>query len=87
VNRKKLGIGELNFAPGFVDHGEVPDQRVTTKEMTAEDEKAVVRNHGIETDASSKQRLEFFGIVIWRIANRQILEPWAYQESPRSIRG
>ncbi len=27
VNRKNLGIGEVNFAPGFVDHGvDVPPE-------------------------------------------------------------
>jgi hypothetical protein len=43
VNRKNLGIGEVNFAPES-------------------------------------------GIVIWRIANRQILERWAYLESPHPAR-
>ena len=110
VNRKNLGIGEVNFAPGFVDHGvdvpaglppgpagaiqyvgaalkKVPDLRVTIEDMIAEDDKVVVRNHWTGTDAASKQRLEFSGIVIWRIANRQIVERWAYLESPHPARG
>jgi predicted SnoaL-like aldol condensation-catalyzing enzyme len=110
VNRKNLSIGEVNFAPEFVDHGadvppglppgragamqyvgaalkKVPDLRVTIEDMIAEDDKVVVRNHWIGTDAASKQRLEFSGIVIWRIANRQILERWAYLESPHPVRG
>jgi len=33
-----------------------------------------VRNHWTGTDATSRQRLEFYGIVIGRIANRQIVE-------------
>jgi predicted SnoaL-like aldol condensation-catalyzing enzyme len=105
VNRKNLGIGEVNFAPGFVDHGadvpprlppgpagaieyvgaalkKVPDLQVTIEDMIAEDDKVVVRNHWTGTDAATKQRMEFSGIVIWRIANRQILERWAYLESP-----
>jgi predicted SnoaL-like aldol condensation-catalyzing enzyme len=105
VNRKNLGIGEVNFAPGFVDHGadvpprlppgpagaieyvgaalkKVPDLKVTIEDMIAEDDKVVVRNHWTGTDAATKQRMEFSGIVIWRIANRQILERWAYLESP-----
>jgi predicted SnoaL-like aldol condensation-catalyzing enzyme len=109
VNRKNLSIGEVNFAPEFVDHGadvppglppgragamqyvgaalkKVPDLRVTIEDMIAEDDKVVVRNHWIGTDAASKQRLEFSGIVIWRIANRQILERWAYLESPHPER-
>src|SRR5260370_29639742 len=105
VNRKNLGIGEVNFAPGFVDHGadvppglppgpegaiqyvgaalkKVPDLQVTIEDLIAEGDKVVVRNHWTGTDAASKQRLEFSGIVIWRIANRQIVDRWAYLESP-----
>ena len=105
VNRKNLRIGEVNFAPGFVDHGadvppgmlpgpagaiqyvgaalkKVPDLKVTIEDMIAEDDKVVVRNRWTGTDAASKQRLEFSGIVIWRIADRQIVERWAYLESP-----
>jgi predicted SnoaL-like aldol condensation-catalyzing enzyme len=56
----------------------VPDLKVTIEDMIAEDDKVVVRNHWAGTDFTSKQRLEFSGIVIWRIANRQIVERWAY---------
>jgi len=110
VNRKNLRIGEVNFAPGFVDHGadvppglppgpagaiqyvgaalkKVPDMRVSIEDLITEDDKVVVRNHWTGTDAASKQRLEFSGIVIWRIANRQIVERWAYLESPHPVRG
>jgi predicted SnoaL-like aldol condensation-catalyzing enzyme len=110
VNRKNLHIGEVNFAPGFVDHGadvpaglppgpagaiqyvgaalkKVPDLQVSIEDMIAEDDKVVVRNHWTGTDAASKQRLEFSGIVIWRIASRQIVERWAYLESPHPVRG
>jgi len=59
---------------------------VSIDEMIAEDE-VVVRNHWTGTDAASKQRLEFSGIVIWRIANRQIAECWAHLESPHPVRG
>jgi predicted SnoaL-like aldol condensation-catalyzing enzyme len=105
VNRKNLRIGEVNFAPGFVDHGadvppglppgsagairyvgaalkKVPDLHVTIEDLIAEDDKVVVRNHWTSTDAGSNQQLEFSGIVIWRIANRQIVERWAYLETP-----
>jgi len=110
VNRKNLGIGDVNFAAEFVDHGadvppglapgregaiqyvsaalkKVPDLHVTIEDIIAEDDKVVVRNHWTGTDATSKQRLEFRGIVIWRIANRQILERWAYLEPPHSAAG
>jgi predicted SnoaL-like aldol condensation-catalyzing enzyme len=108
VNRKNLRIGEVNFAPGFVDHGadvppglppgpagaikyvgaafkKVPDLQVSIEDMIAEDDKVVVRNRWTGTDAASKQRLEFSGIVIWRIASRQIAERWAYLESPHPV--
>ena len=110
VNRKNVRIGEVNFAPGFVDHGadvppglppgpagaiqyvggalkKVPDLQVVIEDMIAEDDKVVVRNHWIGTDAATQQRLEFSGIVIWSVANRQIVERWAYLESPRPVRG
>jgi predicted ester cyclase len=61
--------------------------RVSIEDLIAEDDKVVVRNHWTGTDAASKQRLEFSGIVIWRIANRQIVERWAYLESPRPAHG
>jgi predicted SnoaL-like aldol condensation-catalyzing enzyme len=61
----------------------VPDLKVTIEDMIAEDDKVVVRNHWAGTDSASKQRLEFSGIVIWRIAHRQIVERWAYLETPR----
>ncbi|HEY2546604.1 MAG TPA: ester cyclase [Candidatus Acidoferrum sp.] len=109
VNRKNLQIGEINFAPSFVDHGadvppglppgptgaiqyvggalkKVPDLKVVIEDLIAEDDKVVVRNHWTGTDATSNQRLEFSGIVIWRIANRQIVDRWAYLESPRPAR-
>jgi predicted ester cyclase len=110
VNRKNVRIGEVNFAPGFVDHGadvppglppgpagaiqyvsaalkKVPDLHVNIEDLIAEDDKVVVRNQWTGTDAASQQRLEFSGIVIWRIANRQIAERWAYLENPHPVRG
>ena len=109
VNKKNVQIGNVNFAPDFVDHGadvpaglppgpagaiqyvagalkRFPDLHVQIEDMIAEDDKVVVRNHWTGTDGASKQRLEFSGIVIWRIANRQIVERWAYLESPHPVR-
>jgi predicted SnoaL-like aldol condensation-catalyzing enzyme len=109
VNRKNLHIGEVNFAPSFVDHGadvppglppgragaiqyvgaalkRVPDLRVAIEDLVAEDDRVVVRNRWTGTDAASNQHFEFCGIVIWRIANRQIVERWAYLETPHPVR-
>src|SRR5260370_18767981 len=65
----------------------VPDLRVIIEDMIAEDDKVVVRNHWTGTDAASKQRLEFSGIRIWRIANREIIKRRACLESPHPMPG
>jgi predicted ester cyclase len=57
---------------------------VQIEDMIAENDKVVVRNHWTATDAQKGKRLEFRGIVIWRIANRKIVERWAYLEPPHS---
>jgi len=105
VNRKNVNIGNVNFAPDFVDHGadvpsgmppgpagaiqyvagalkRSPDLHVQIEDMIAEDDKVVVRNHWTATDSQTGKRLEFRGIVIWRIAARKIVERWAYLEAP-----
>jgi predicted SnoaL-like aldol condensation-catalyzing enzyme len=64
----------------------LPDVQLTIQDLIAEDDKVVVRNHWIGTDAASKQRIEFSGIVIWRIADRQIAERWAFLESPHPVK-
>ncbi len=109
VNRKNLGIGNVNFAPEFVDHGadvppglrpgpagamqyvggaykKYPDIRVEILDLIAEDDKVVVRNHWTGTEAATGTKYEFSGIVIWRIAHRQLVERWAYLTPPQPIR-
>jgi|GEM_PF-775304 len=110
VNRKRLDVADVNFAPDFIDHGDdvpaglppgpagakqyvgaayrrFPDIHVTIEDMIAEDDKVVVRNRWTGTEAASGQRLEFSGIVIWRIAARQIHERWAYLQKPHPSAG
>ena len=105
VNRKNIGIGDLNFAPEFVDHGSdvpagtppgpegakqyvggalkrFPDMQVTIEDIIAEGEKVVVRNTWRATNPANGVKLQFAGIVIWRIAHRQLVERWAYLEAP-----
>lgn len=105
VNKKNVQIGNVNFAPDFVDHGadvppglppgpagaieyvagalkKFPDLHVQIEDMIAEDDKVVVRNYWTATDPPSGKKLEFRGIVIWRIANKKIVDRWAYLESP-----
>ena len=108
VNKKNVQIGNVNFAPDFVDHGadvprgmhpgpagaiqyvagalkRYPDLHVKIEDMIAEDDKVAVRNHWTATDTQNGKKLEFRGIVIWRIANRKIVERWAYLEAPHPV--
>jgi predicted SnoaL-like aldol condensation-catalyzing enzyme len=108
VNRKDVNIGNVNFAPNFIDHGadvpegtppgpagaiqyvagalkRFPDLHVHIEDMIAEDDKVVVRNHWTATDSQTGKKLEFRGIVIWRIAAREIVERWAYLEAPHAV--
>ena len=62
-----------------------PDLHVTIEDMIAEDDRVVVRNHWTASDPQSGKKLEFRGIVIWRIAARLIVERWAYLESPHPV--
>jgi len=57
----------------------VPDLKVVIEDVIAEDDKVVVRNRWSGTDATGC-KLHFNGIVIWRIAHRQLAERWAYLE-------
>ena len=59
-----------------------PDIRVQIEDWIAEGDCVVVRNHWTGTDANTNQRIAFRGIVIWRIADRKIVERWAYLEKP-----
>jgi ketosteroid isomerase-like protein len=54
---------------------------VKIEDIIAEDDKVVVRNHWTATDSQTGKKLEFRGIVIWRIANRKIVERWAYLDA------
>ena len=58
------------------------DLHVTIEDMIAEDDRVAVRNHWTATDSGSGEKLEFRGIVIWRIAAQQLAERWAYLEPP-----
>jgi len=61
---------------------QVSDLKVTIEDIIAEGDKVVVRNTWRGTDRSGR-RLQFGGIVIWRLANGKIAERWAYLESPK----
>jgi predicted ester cyclase len=60
-----------------------PDIHVEILDLIAEGDKVVVRNHWTGTEAVSGVVYEFSGIVIWRIAHRQLVERWAYLTPPQ----
>jgi ketosteroid isomerase-like protein len=62
-----------------------PNMKVTIEDMIAEGDKVVVRNTWRGTDRDSGNKLQFSGIVIWRMARGQLAERWAYLESPKSV--
>jgi predicted SnoaL-like aldol condensation-catalyzing enzyme len=63
-----------------------PDIHVEILDLIAEGDKVVVRNHWTGTDASSGTKYEFSGIVIWRIAHRQLVERWAYLSAIQPVK-
>lgn len=63
-----------------------PDLKVTVEDILAEDDKVVVRNSWLATEASTGQKIAFHGFVLWRFANRKIVERWATITSPMPLR-
>jgi predicted ester cyclase len=57
---------------------------VRIEDMIAEDDKVVVRTHWSATDSQTGKKLEFRGIVIWRIAAPKNVEGWACLEAPHA---
>ena len=74
--------GAIQYVAGALKR--FPDLHVQIEDMIAEDDRVVVRNHWTATDLQTGKKLEFRGIVIWRIAARQIAERWAYLEAPHA---
>lgn len=72
--------GAMQYVGGA--YKKFPDLRVEILDLIAEDDRVVVRNHWTGTEADSGARYEFSGIVIWRVAHRQLVERWAYLEAP-----
>jgi predicted SnoaL-like aldol condensation-catalyzing enzyme len=62
-----------------------PDIHVEILDLVAENDRVVVRNHWTGMEAASGVKYEFSGIVIWRIAHRQLVERWAYLTPPQRV--
>ena len=73
--------GRSNTSGGAYE--KFPDSHVEILDLIAEHDKVVVRNHWTGTEAATGRKLEFYGMVIWRIAHRQLVERWAYLTPPQ----
>ena len=73
--------GAIQFVGGA--YKKFSDIHVEIRDLIAEHDKVVVRNHGTGTEAASGTKLEFSGMVVWRIAHRQLVERWAYLTPPK----
>ena len=62
-----------------------PDIHVMIEDIIAEGDKVVVRNRWRATDSETRQKIEFGGIVIWRIREGKLAERWAYLEAPHGV--
>jgi predicted SnoaL-like aldol condensation-catalyzing enzyme len=74
--------GAMQYVGGAIKR--FPDLHVTIEDIIAEGDKVVVRNHWTATDPAQHRKISFRGIVIWRIAHRQLVERWAYLEPPKT---
>jgi predicted ester cyclase len=72
--------GAIEYVAGALKRS--PDLHVQIEDMITEDDKVVVRNHWTATDSQTAKRLEFRGIVMWRIAARKIVELLGLSGSP-----
>lgn len=62
-----------------------PDLHVSVEDILAEGDKVMVRNVWTATEKSSGRRISFQGFVLWRFANRKIVERWATLTAPKEI--
>jgi predicted ester cyclase len=62
-----------------------PDLHVTVEDILAEGDKVMVRNVWRATDQATGRKIEFHGFVLWRFADRKIVERWATITPPRPV--
>jgi predicted ester cyclase len=62
-----------------------PDLQVTVEDILAEGDKVMVRNVWHATDQATGQKIEFHGFVLWRFAQKKIVERWATITPPRPV--
>jgi predicted ester cyclase len=62
-----------------------PDLRVTVEDILAEGDKVMVRNAWQATEKATGHKIEFHGFVLWRFANKKIVERWATITPPKVV--
>ena len=62
-----------------------PDLHVTVEEILAEGDKVMVRNVWTATESATGRKISFHGFVLWRFANRKIVERWATLTPPTQM--
>ena len=77
-------VGAIQYVGGA--YKEFPDIHVEILDLISEGDRVVVHNHWTGTEAASGKKYEFSGIVIWRIAHRQLVERWAYLTPPHAVK-
>jgi predicted ester cyclase len=63
-----------------------PDLHVVVEDILAEGDKVMVRNVWTATEKSSGRKIQFRGFVLWRFANRKIVERWATLTAPEEVK-
>jgi predicted ester cyclase len=59
-----------------------PDLHVVVEDILAEGDKVMVRNVWTATEKATGRKISFRGFVLWRFANRKIVERWATLTPP-----
>jgi predicted ester cyclase len=65
-------------------YGIWPDITVEIEDIMAEGDKVMVRNKWRGTSTDGK-RIKFHGFVLWRFANKKIVERWATITAPEEV--
>ena len=62
-----------------------PDLHVTVEDILAEGDRVMVRNSWRATENATGKKIEFHGFVLWRFANKKIVERWATITPPKPV--
>ena len=63
-----------------------PDLHVEVEDVLGEGDKVMVRNVWTATEKSGGKKIQFRGFVLWRFANRKIVERWATLTPPQELK-